>query len=46
MMLHFLNDIINDIESTNLDNDIIITSLKSESTCKLINRITGSRLLI
>ena len=26
------------------DNDVIITSLKSESTCKLINRIPGLRL--
>ena len=47
MTLHFLNDVINDIESTKkLDNDVIIASLKSESTCKLINRIPGSRLLI
>ena len=29
-----------------LDNDVIIANLKSESTCKLINRIAGSRLLI
>ena len=29
-----------------LDNDVIIASLKSESTCKLINRIPGLRLLI
>ena len=29
-----------------LDNDVIIASLKSESTCKLINRIPGSWLLI
>ena len=29
-----------------LDNDVIITSLESESTCKLINRIPGLRLLI
>ena len=29
-----------------LDNDVIVASLKSESTCKLINRIPGSRLLI
>ena len=28
------------------DNDVIIASLKSESTCKLINRIPGSCLLI
>ena len=30
----------------NLDNDVIIASLKSESTCKLINRIPDLRLLI
>ena len=29
-----------------LDNDVIIASLKSESNCKLINRIQVSRLLI
>ena len=29
-----------------LDNDVIIASLKSKSTCKLINRIPGVRLLI
>ena len=34
MTLHFLNDV------------VIMASLKSESTCKLINRIPGSRLLI
>ena len=45
MTLHFLNDVVNDIEST-LDNDVIIPSLKTESTSKLINRITCSRLLI
>ena len=28
-----------------LDNDVKIASLKSESTCKLINRIPGSGLL-
>ena len=28
------------------DNDVIFASLKSESTCKLINRIPGLRLLI
>ena len=46
-MLQFLNDIVNDIESTQkLVNDIIIASLKSESACKLINRIPGLPLLI
>ena len=29
-----------------IDNYIILTSLKSETTCKLINRISGFRLLI
>ena len=37
MTLHFLNDVVNDIESTL---NSIIATLKSESTCKLINRIT------
>ena len=48
MTLHFLNDVVNDIESTrnSIMNDVVIASLKSESTCKLINRIPGSRLLI
>ena len=48
MTLHFLSDIVNDIESidTILDNYVIIASLKSESTCKVIHRIPGSRLLI
>ena len=41
-----LNDFVNDIIDTKLENDIIITCLKSNSTCKLINRIAGSRLLI
>ena len=51
MMLHFLNGIVNDIESLSMtlnrhktQNDV--TSLKSKSTCKLINRIPGLRLLI
>ena len=39
MMLHFLNNIINDI-------DAIIASLNSQSVCKLINRIPGLCLLI
>ena len=43
MTLHFLNDVVN---RHKLDNDIIIASLKSESTCKLINRIPVSLLLI
>ena len=50
MTLHFLNDIVNDIESTQIlimtDNDVIIACLKNETMGKLINRIPGSRLLI
>ena len=47
MTLHFLNDILNDIKSMGKnDNYVIMASLKSEPTCKLINRIPGSRLLI
>ena len=34
------------LNDTKLYNDIIIASLKSESSCKLINIIPGSRLLI
>ena len=47
MTLHFLNDVTNDAESTQkVANYVIIASLKSETTSKLINRIPGSRLLI
>ena len=47
LTLHFLNDVVNDIESTQkIYKYVIITSLNSESACKLINRIPGSRLLI
>ena len=42
MTLHFLNDVANDAESSH----VIISSLKSETMGKLINRIPGSRLLI
>ena len=45
MMMHFLNDIANDTESTQT-NYVIITSLKSETMGKMINRIPGLRLLI
>ena len=44
-MLHFLNDVVNDIESTQKLYNVIITSLNSESACKLIKRIPGPRLL-
>ena len=37
MTLHFLNGVVN---------DVMIASLKSEQTYKLINKIPGSRLLI
>ena len=47
MTLHLLNEVINDIESTQkIYKYIIIASLNSESACKLINRIPGSCLLI
>ena len=51
MILHFLNDIFNGIESIPklmiiTDNCVIIASLKSEPTYKLINRIPGLHLLI
>ena len=47
MTLQFLNDIVKDAESTQkIDHYVIFASLKSESTCKLINRIPGLRLLI
>ena len=42
MTLHFLNDVANTI----IENYVIISSLKSETMGKLINRIPGSRLLI
>ena len=45
MTLHFLNEVVNDVD-TKIDNYFIIASLKSEPTCKLINRITGLCLLI
>ena len=34
------------LNDTKTDNYVIIASLNSESACKLINRIPGSRLLI
>ena len=43
MTLHVFNDVVNDFESTRT---VIIASLKSGPTCKLINRIPSSRLLI
>ena len=44
MTLHFLNDVANDAESTQIY--VIIASLKRKTMGKLINRIPGSRLLI
>ena len=47
MMLHFLNDVPNDTESTKIENYVIIASLKSETMGKLLNIIIpGWRLLI
>ena len=47
MTLHSLNDVTYDDESTTkIENYVISASLKSETVGKLINRITGSRLLI
>ena len=47
MRLHFLNDDVNDAESTQkIKNYVIIASLKREKMGKLINRIRGSCLLI
>ena len=48
MTLHFLNDVVNDTESTQKSIILYVTlaSLNSESACELINRIPGSRLLI
>ena len=46
--LHFLNDVVNDVKSTRklIKNDVMIASLEKERTCKLINRIPGSPLLM
>ena len=47
MTLHISNDIVIDVLSTRKSNNyVIIASLKSEPTCKLINRIPGLHLLI
>ena len=47
MTLQFFNDVANDAESTqNIENYVIIPSLKRETIGKLTNRIPGSRLLI
>ena len=47
MTLHFLNDVVSDVELTwENDNYIISASWKSESTCKLINKIPVLCLLI
>ena len=45
--LHILSDVANDADSTQkIENYVIITSLKSETMGKPINRIPGSHLLI
>ena len=46
MTLHFLNKVANDAESTNNENYVIITSLKSETMGKLMNRIPALRLTV
>ena len=47
MTVHFLNDVANDAESTLKSKiTVIITSLKSETMGKLINRIPSLCLLI
>ena len=47
MTLHFLNDVANDAESTQKSKITSpLSSLKSETMGKLINRIPGSRNLI
>ena len=46
MTLHFLNDVVNDIEShKKIYKYVIIASLNSESACELINKIPGWRIL-
>ena len=46
-MLHFLNDIANDAESTKkLKDYIMIANFKSETMGNLINKIPGSPLLV
>ena len=47
MTLHFLNDVSMTLNRQKIDNNyIIITSLKIEPTCKVINRIQISHHLI
>ena len=46
MTLHFLNDVASDANQHKIENYVIIASLKSETSGKLINKIPGSRLLI
>ena len=47
MILHFFKDVANDAESTQeIENYVIIASLKRETIGNLINRIPGSCLLI
>ena len=44
MMLHFLNDVVNDAESAQKSkNYAIFANLKRKTIHKLINRIPGSR---
>ena len=46
MMLHFLNDVVDEVESTQNSIIVIVTCLKMDQLNKLINRIPGSLLLI
>ena len=46
MPLHILNASSMTLNDKKIDNYVIIASLSSESACKLINGIPGSRLLI
>ena len=47
MTLHFLNDVAYDAESTQKSKNYVkITSMKSETVGKMINRIQGLHLLI
>ena len=45
-MLHFLNDVAYNAESTKIDKYVLIASLKSEPMNTMINKIPGSRLLL
>ena len=47
MAVHFFNDVAKDVQpNTTIENYVAISSLKSETMGKLINRISDSHLLI